>query len=53
MPKISFIWSTPEPWGWCERCTLGPYVMHDNKFFEISLGLFFLDIGISIDWGKW
>lgn len=52
MPKISFIYSTPKPWDWCSRCTLGLYVMRDNRSFEISLGLFFLDIGLSLDWGN-
>ena len=52
MPKISFIYSTPKPWNWCQMCILGVFTFHDRKMWQLLIGLYFLDIGIQFDWGE-
>ena len=50
--KIEFYLDFSLPWKWAEMCVLGIWALHDNRFLEVATGLFFLNAGIRLDWGK-
>ena len=43
---VSLFWSRMVPWNECERCFIGPSVVHLGDEIHVSIGLFFLEIGI-------
>lgn len=49
---ISFVYSTPKPWNWCRMCILGIFTLHDKNMWQLLIGLYFLAIGIQIEWGN-
>ena len=52
MPKISLFWYNTKPWDWAGMCHLGIFTLRDGKMLEVGLGLYFLEVGIRIEWGN-
>ena len=48
--EISVFYDFPRPWHWAEICVLGIWTLRDNGMLEIALGLYFLNVGIRIEW---
>jgi hypothetical protein len=46
--KINFTYCFMFPWRQCERCFIGPSVLYDGDDIRLSIGLFFVEIGITL-----
>lgn len=49
---VSLFWSRMVPWHECERCFIGPSVLDTGDEIQLSIGLFFLEIGIVLKRSK-
>jgi hypothetical protein len=37
------------PWRECDRCFIGPSVLYVDDEVDVSIGLFFIEIGIAFE----
>jgi hypothetical protein len=45
---ISLVFCWMAPWRECELCFIGPAVLYDGDEITLSLGLFFIEFGITV-----
>ena len=46
--KIRVFYCWMAPWRECERCFIGPSVLYEGDDVSLSLGLFFVEVGILL-----
>lgn len=50
--KIEFYCCRTVPWEECELCFIGPAVLNEGDGIRLSLGLFFIEVGIKLKKGE-
>lgn len=52
MPKVSFQYCFTAPWRECEMCYFGPAWLNQGDHSLALFSLFFIEVGIRIEWGS-
>jgi hypothetical protein len=48
--KIRILFFPKVPWNECELCFIGPGIVNYGDQIVLSLGLFFIEIGVEFSW---